>query len=128
MNVFCCWCHTKIRETEDKTEAKGICDNCLCFFFPPYNYDKVKDLLEQRILSQTQRAMQQVPTKEEVRVLQALAQGYYYDEDIARQMGTTPEIVHQHLHTVCQRLFVSSRLQALTKAYRKGYVDLSRME
>jgi DNA-binding NarL/FixJ family response regulator len=64
--------------------------------------------------------IKQVPTeldllsKREQEILALLAKGYLYKE-IADQLGITPGTVRVHLHTVYEKLHVSSRTEAVVK-------------
>jgi len=53
-------------------------------------------------------------SKREQEILALLAKGYLYKE-IADQLGITPGTVRVHLHTVYEKLHVSSRTEAVVK-------------
>jgi DNA-binding NarL/FixJ family response regulator len=53
-------------------------------------------------------------TKREQEILALLAKGYLYKE-IADQLGITPGTVRVHLHSVYEKLHVSSRTEAVVK-------------
>ena len=53
-------------------------------------------------------------SKRETEILGLLAKGYLYKE-IADQLGITPGTVRVHLHTVYEKLHVSSRTEAVVK-------------
>lgn len=53
-------------------------------------------------------------SKRELEILGLLAKGYLYKE-IADQLGITPGTVRVHLHTVYEKLHVSSRTEAVVK-------------
>jgi DNA-binding NarL/FixJ family response regulator len=55
-----------------------------------------------------------VLSKRELEILGLLAKGYLYKE-IADQLGITPGTVRVHLHTVYEKLHVSSRTEAVVK-------------
>lgn len=55
-----------------------------------------------------------VLTKREQEILALLAKGYFYKE-IADQLGITPGTVRVHLHSVYEKLHVSSRTEAVVK-------------
>lgn len=55
-----------------------------------------------------------VLSKREHEILALLAKGYLYKE-IADQLGITPGTVRVHLHTVYEKLHVSSRTEAVVK-------------
>jgi DNA-binding NarL/FixJ family response regulator len=56
----------------------------------------------------------EVLTKREQEILALLAKGYFYKE-IADQLGITPGTVRVHLHSVYEKLHVSSRTEAVVK-------------
>jgi len=56
----------------------------------------------------------EVLSKREAEILALLAKGYLYKE-IADQLGITPGTVRVHLHTVYEKLHVSSRTEAVVK-------------
>jgi DNA-binding NarL/FixJ family response regulator len=59
-----------------------------------------------------------VLSKREHEILALLAKGYLYKE-IADQLGITPGTVRVHLHTVYEKLHVSSRTEAVVKYLSK---------
>lgn len=64
-------------------------------------------------------------TPREREVLQALAEGFSSDKEIAGQLYVGAGTVHAHIASILSKLEVQSRLQALVFAVRHGLVDIS---
>jgi DNA-binding NarL/FixJ family response regulator len=64
-------------------------------------------------------------TPREREVLQALAEGFSSDKEIAGRLYVGTGTVHAHIASILSKLEVQSRLQALVFAVRHGLVDIS---
>lgn len=64
-------------------------------------------------------------TPREREVLQALAEGFSSDKEIAGRLYVGAGTVHAHIASILSKLEVQSRLQALVFAVRHGLVDIS---
>src|SRR5215210_319889 len=64
-------------------------------------------------------------TPREREVLQALAEGFSSDKEIAERLYVGAGTVHAHIASILSKLEVQSRLQALVFAVRHGIVEIS---
>jgi len=64
-------------------------------------------------------------TPREREVLQALAEGFSSDKEIAERLYVGAGTIHAHIASILSKLEVQSRLQALVFAVRHGIVEIS---
>jgi DNA-binding NarL/FixJ family response regulator len=64
-------------------------------------------------------------TPREREVLQALAEGFSSDREIAERLYVGAGKVHAHVASILSKLEVQSRLQALVFAVRHGIVEIN---
>ena len=60
-------------------------------------------------------------TEREIRVLRLLADGKTPDQ-VARELGISPQTVRNHLHHINQKLHTHNRLEAVTHALKRGLI------
>ncbi len=64
----------------------------------------------------------QAPTHREVQVLELVARGFF-DDEVGRQLGTSPNTVHNQVHSAVEKLGARNREQAVLLAVRYGLID-----
>jgi two-component system, NarL family, response regulator DevR len=87
--------------------------------------DALRLLLREREKDREAQLMIGRLTPREREVLQALAEGFSSDKEIAGRLYVGDGTVHAHIASILSKLEVQSRLQALVFAVRHGLVDIS---